>query len=86
MNVPVMDEGIARKIERRSRRTVFQAFLDAARKHGANKLAVIDGDGKKFTYKDLSRAAFALSGPIARMEASDVIKMIQFREAAAKKG
>ncbi|MEQ1929014.1 MAG: AMP-binding protein [Parvularculaceae bacterium] len=69
MNVPVMDEGIARKIERRSRRTVFQAFLDAARKHGANKLAVIDGDGKKFTYKDLSRAAFALSGPIARMTA-----------------
>jgi acyl-[acyl-carrier-protein]-phospholipid O-acyltransferase/long-chain-fatty-acid--[acyl-carrier-protein] ligase len=60
-------EDAARRVERRSRRSIFHAFLDAARKHGGAKTIVIDGDGKKFTYQDLTRAAFALSGPIARM-------------------
>lgn len=57
----------ARRVDKRSRRPIFQAFLDAARRHGANRLAVIDGDGRKFTYQEIERAAFALSGPIARM-------------------
>ena len=56
----------ARRVERRSRRSIFQAFLATARRFGPTRLAVIDGDGKKLSYKDLARAAFALSGPIAR--------------------
>lgn len=67
MQIPAVEQSAARRVERRSRRNIFQAFLDAARKHGASRLAVIDGDGRKLTYQELTRAAFALSGPIARM-------------------
>ncbi|MBI1364643.1 MAG: AMP-binding protein [Alphaproteobacteria bacterium] len=56
----------ARRVERRSRRSIFQAFVQSARKHGANRLAVVDVDGKKFVYKDLMRASFALAGPLGR--------------------
>lgn len=56
----------ARRVERRSRRSIFQAYLASARRKGAGKLAVIDGDGRKFAYQDITRAAFALSGPLAR--------------------
>jgi acyl-[acyl-carrier-protein]-phospholipid O-acyltransferase/long-chain-fatty-acid--[acyl-carrier-protein] ligase len=66
MQVPAVNEALARRVERKSRRSIFQAFLDAARKHGGSRLAVIDADGKKFTYTELTRAAFALSGPLAR--------------------
>ncbi|MEX0643778.1 MAG: AMP-binding protein [Parvularculaceae bacterium] len=55
-----------RRVERRSRRSIFHAFLASARRNGANRLAVIDGDGRRLTYKDITRAAFALSGPLAR--------------------
>lgn len=55
-----------RRVERRSRRSIFQAYLESARRMGGKTLAVIDGDGKKFTYQEITRAAFALSGPIAR--------------------
>ncbi|MEM9168955.1 MAG: AMP-binding protein [Pseudomonadota bacterium] len=56
-----------RRIERRSRRGVFQAFLSTARRKGGGTTALVDGDGRKFTYTELSRAALALSGPISRM-------------------
>jgi acyl-[acyl-carrier-protein]-phospholipid O-acyltransferase/long-chain-fatty-acid--[acyl-carrier-protein] ligase len=56
-----------RRVERRSRRSIFQAYLASAWRLGANRLAVIDGDGRRLTYKDITRAAFALSGPLARM-------------------
>ncbi len=59
----------ARRVERRSRHSIFQAYLAAARSHGGSRVAVIDGDGRKLTYKEITRAAFALSGPIARMTA-----------------
>ena len=55
-----------KRIERRSNRSIFHAFLDARRRKGAGTLAIIDGDGKKYSYNDLARAAFALGGPIAR--------------------
>jgi len=55
-----------KRIERRSRRSIFQAFLARARKSGANKVAVTDGDGKEFTFKDLTRASFAIGGAIGR--------------------
>jgi acyl-[acyl-carrier-protein]-phospholipid O-acyltransferase/long-chain-fatty-acid--[acyl-carrier-protein] ligase len=56
-------------IVRRSRKSIFHAFLRRARIRGGGTLAVIDGDGKSYTYSDISRAAFALGGPIARASA-----------------
>ena len=58
---------VERRIERRSRRSIFRAFLSSASRKGWKTVTVIDGDGKKFTYQDIARAAFALGGPIARM-------------------
>ena len=55
-----------KRVERRSRRTIFDAYLARARKHGGSAVALTDGDGKKFTYKELTRAAFALGGALAR--------------------
>ncbi|NOX96292.1 MAG: 2-acylglycerophosphoethanolamine acyltransferase, partial [Alphaproteobacteria bacterium] len=58
-----------KRIERRSKRSIFQAYLSRARKKGANALALIDGDGKEFTFKDITRASFALGGAMARKTA-----------------
>ena len=68
-NAQIIDPtpGDFKRIERRSRKTIFQGFLDACGRKGAKSLAAIDGDGKKFTYQEIARAAFALGGPIARM-------------------
>ena len=60
-----------KRIERRSKRSIFQAYLQAAAKNGGDKVALTDGDGKKFTYKELTRAAFALGGAIARKAAKN---------------
>ncbi|MEQ8179766.1 MAG: AMP-binding protein [Amphiplicatus sp.] len=61
----------ARRVMRRSRRSIFQAYIQSAWRKGAKTLAVIDGDGKKFAYQDITRAAFAISGPIARRTVKD---------------
>lgn len=55
-----------KRIERRSGRSIFQAFLDRARKEGGGKVALTDGDGKAYAYKELTRAAFALGSALAR--------------------
>ena len=60
-----------KRIERRSRRAIFQAYLESARKNGAKTVAVTDGDGKDFTFQDITRASFALGGAIARMTDKD---------------
>ncbi|MEO1014648.1 MAG: AMP-binding protein [Pseudomonadota bacterium] len=70
---PFVMEGVAgdkdaiKRVDRKSRRSIFSAFLATARRKGAKALALIDGDGRKFTYGDLTKASFALSGPIARL-------------------
>ena len=56
-----------KRIERRSKRAIFQAYLESARKNGAKTVAVTDGDGKDFTFQDITRAAFALGGALGRM-------------------
>ncbi len=61
------DKTVNNRIERRSRRSIFKAFLETASKKGAKTITAIDGDGRKFTYGEIARAAFALGGPIARM-------------------
>ncbi len=58
------------RILRRSKRSVISAYLESARRKGAKAIAVIDGDGRKMSYQDLTRAAYALGGPIARMTES----------------
>ncbi len=59
-----------KRIERRSKRSIFQAYLESARKNGGNTVALVDGDGKNFTFKEITRAAFALGGALARKTAS----------------
>lgn len=56
-----------KRVERRSRRPIFAAYLASARKNGADATALTDGDGKEFSYKEITRAAFALGGALARM-------------------
>lgn len=58
-----------KRIERRSKRSIFQAYLERARKSGASAIALTDGDGKDFPFQDITRGAFALGGAIARMTA-----------------
>ena len=56
---------VTKRIERRSKRGLFQAYLDRALQKGGRSVALTDGDGKTFTYKDITRAAFALGGALA---------------------
>jgi len=49
---------------RRTRRSLFEAYIDACRTHGKSKIIVTDGDERTFTYADILRAAFALSDPL----------------------
>ncbi len=58
-----------KRIERRSRRAIFQAYLENARKEKSDKVAVTDGDGRKLTHKDITRGSFALGGALARATA-----------------
>ena len=51
----------------RTRRGLFDAFLDAARVNGPNTEIVVDGDGRKLSYSDLRRASFALGMPLKRL-------------------
>ncbi len=62
-----VETALAKKINKRARRSIFGAFLDRARKSGGKTVAVIDGDGRKITYQDLVRGSLGLSGPIARV-------------------
>ena len=65
-----MSEGlhrIERRIERRSRKSIFHALLAVSHRKGAKAVALIDGDGRELTYRDIVRASFALSGPLARV-------------------
>ncbi len=55
-----------KQIERRSRRAIFQAYLDHARREKPDKITVTDGDGRELTTKDITRGAFALGGALAR--------------------
>jgi len=60
-----------KRIERRSRRSIFQAFLESARRKGGKAHALTDGDGRKMTYQEVVRAAFAIGGPLARLTEND---------------
>lgn len=55
---------LSKPAQARLNRSLFNAFLDACKTHGAARSIVTDGDGRKFTYGDLRQAAFALSAPL----------------------
>lgn len=55
-----------KRIERRSRRSIFKAYLDSARRCGGDTVALTDGDGSDMKFKDLTRASFALGGALGR--------------------
>ncbi len=59
-------EPLSRRAERRIRRTIPEAFLDACKTHGAKTKIITDGDGRELTYGEIRQAAFALSEPLAR--------------------
>ena len=62
---------LSKKATRRTRRSLFEAFLDSCRTHGAQKKILIDGDGRELTYGELRRAAFALSAPLRKTTGKD---------------
>lgn len=68
MTLQTADEARTR-IERRSRKSIFHALLATSHRKGADTVALIDGDGRAFTFRELIRASFALGGPIARATA-----------------
>ncbi len=55
-----------KQILKKANRPIFHAYLATARRKGGKAKAIIDGDGRKFTYEDITRASFALAGPIGR--------------------
>jgi acyl-[acyl-carrier-protein]-phospholipid O-acyltransferase/long-chain-fatty-acid--[acyl-carrier-protein] ligase len=63
-----MDMTLSR-IERRARRSIFHALLAASSKKGAGAVALVDGDGRELTYKEIIRASFAIAGPLAQATA-----------------
>lgn len=57
-------KALSKRGQKRTRRHLFGAFLDACRLQGAKKSILTDGDERVLSYGDLRRAAFALSAPI----------------------
>jgi acyl-[acyl-carrier-protein]-phospholipid O-acyltransferase/long-chain-fatty-acid--[acyl-carrier-protein] ligase len=56
-----------KRIERRSRRAIFQAYLDHARREKPGKVVLTDGDGRRFTIKEITQGSFALGGALGRL-------------------
>ena len=49
-----------------ARHSVFQALTQARREHGADTVALVDGDDRTFTYGDMILASFALGSALKR--------------------
>ena len=64
-------EKLSAEGKRRLQRDIFSAFLEATKTHGGETQIIIDGDGRKLSYSELSRAAFALSAPIKKITRGD---------------
>lgn len=61
---------LSKRGQKRLRRSMLKAFLSAAKKHGADKKILIDGDGRELTYNELRRAAFAI-GSVIKQKSDD---------------
>lgn len=60
-------ETLSKRGQKRIKRDIFQAFLEACQTHGAKTEILTDGDGRVLTYGDIRRAAFALSSPLKKI-------------------
>lgn len=69
--VILKSEALSKRGQKRIRRNLFEAFLDACKTQGPKAKILTDGDGRVFTYQDLSRAAFALSSPLKKVTEAD---------------
>lgn len=54
------------RILRDSRRSIFSALLRARRRYGGRREVLVDADGRRLTYDEVVRAAFALGHAVAR--------------------
>ncbi|MGH6889541.1 MAG: AMP-binding protein [Rhizomicrobium sp.] len=50
----------------RAQKPLFEALVEARRRFGGKKTALVDGDGRSFTYDELVRAALALGHALRR--------------------
>ncbi len=66
-----MSEQLTKHGQKQIRRNIFGAFLKACKTHGADTKILTDGDGRKLTYGEIRRAAFALSSPIRKATGSN---------------
>lgn len=57
---------LSERAQKRIRRNLMGAFLEACRDHGSDKAIITDGDGASFTYGAIRQAVFALSEPLQR--------------------
>lgn len=63
-------EPLSKRAQKRIKRNIFEAFVDAGKTHGTKKKILTDGDGRVLSYADLLRSAFALSSPLKKITAS----------------
>lgn len=64
-------EELSKRGQRRIRRNLLEAFLDACKAHGAKTKILTDGDGRDFTYGELRQAIFGLSSPLEQATEDD---------------
>lgn len=72
MGIQILEaDALSARGQKRIQRNLFEAFIDACKTNGSNKEIITDGDGRKFNYGELLRAAFALSSPIKKQTKSN---------------
>lgn len=57
-------EDLSKRGQKRIRRSIFEAFLEACKTNGAKTKILTDGDERQLSYGDLRQAAFAISTPL----------------------
>ncbi len=62
----LISAALSKRGQKRTRRSLFEAFLDACRTNGASTKILTDGDGRELSYGDLRKAALALSAPLKK--------------------
>lgn len=68
MDIPILNSApLSKRGQRRIKRDLLGAFLDACKTYGGDTKIVTDGDGRKLTYGEMRKAAFALSAPLQKM-------------------
>lgn len=64
-------EDLTKKGQRRIKRSLLDAFVEACRTNGAKTDILVDGDGRVLTYGEIRRGVFALSTPLRERTDTD---------------